>query len=268
MPSLAERQRWLAGYVGRLSSEKGPDLFLDALIPLCHQYPQLDAVMLGDGPERDSLQARIDAAGLQAAHRLPGYQTDMRAWWQQLDALVISSRTEGTPMILLEAMQAGVPVVAFGVGGIPDVIAGPPQRPARRARRRYAALARQIDTLLGDPALAAELTDNARRTQRDATTSGPGRTLVAALHPHCTGGTRMIFPLSIVSLFGLVCLGLLASPYPYLAPGAVLGLVGCRGAVPQARPGACWALPRWCRSKACSRTAHCRDANCSAPRWR
>ncbi|WP_437180931.1 glycosyltransferase family 4 protein [Pseudomonas azerbaijanoccidentalis] len=165
-PHNAQRQRWLAGYVGRLSSEKGPDLFLDALIPLCQQYPQLDAVMLGDGPERDSLLARINEAGLQARITLPGYQTDMRAWWRQLDALVISSRTEGTPMILLEAMQAGVPVVAFGVGGIPDVLEdrhnGLLATPADSA-----ALARHVGTLLREPALAHHLIDNARRTQLD-----------------------------------------------------------------------------------------------------
>jgi glycosyltransferase involved in cell wall biosynthesis len=166
LPHSGERQRWLAGYVGRLSSEKGPDLFLDALIPLCQQYPQLDAVMLGEGPERESLQTRIDEAGLQARITLAGYQTDMGAWWRQLDALVISSRTEGTPMILLEAMQAGVPVVAFGVGGIPDVLQDR-HNGLLAAPTDSTALARQIGTLLGDPALAGELIDNAKRTQRD-----------------------------------------------------------------------------------------------------
>jgi glycosyltransferase involved in cell wall biosynthesis len=165
LPPL-ERQRWLVGYVGRLSSEKGPDLFLDALIALCHQHPQLDAVMLGDGPEREALQARIDAAGLPQRIRLPGYQTAMQGWWQQLDALVISSRTEGTPMILLEAMQAGVPVVAFAVGGIPDVLQDR-HNGLLAAPTDTAALARQLDTLLAEPKLAAQLRDNARRTQQE-----------------------------------------------------------------------------------------------------
>jgi glycosyltransferase involved in cell wall biosynthesis len=149
-----------------LSSEKGPDLFLDALIALCHQHPQLDAVMLGDGPEREALQARIDAAGLPQRIRLPGYQTAMQGWWQQLDALVISSRTEGTPMILLEAMQAGVPVVAFAVGGIPDVLQDR-HNGLLAAPTDTAALTRQLDTLLAEPKLAAQLRDNARRTQQE-----------------------------------------------------------------------------------------------------
>ncbi|MDH2432982.1 glycosyltransferase family 4 protein [Pokkaliibacter sp. MBI-7] len=112
----------LIGFVGRLSGEKGPDLFLDALIPLCQTYPQLRAVMLGEGPEQSHLEERIKAQQLQAQVTLPGYQQDMVSWLQRLDILVISSRTEGTPMILLEAMAAGVPVVSFAVGGIPDVL--------------------------------------------------------------------------------------------------------------------------------------------------
>lgn len=160
-----QRGEWLAGYVGRLSCEKGPDLFLDTLIPLCGEYPHLHAVMLGDGPERAALQARINAAGLVQRIRLPGFQHDMRPWMARLDALVISSRTEGTPMILLEAMQDSVPVVAFAVGGIPDVIehghSGLLARPLAVDE-----LAAQLRALIEDPAQAGELTARARSTQR------------------------------------------------------------------------------------------------------
>lgn len=165
-PRAHHGSAWLAGYVGRLSSEKGPDLFLDALIPLCQRHPAINAVMLGDGPERPVLQARIDAAGLTERITLPGFQLDMRSWMTRLDALVISSRTEGTPMILLEAMQDSVPVVAFGVGGIPDVIEhgrsgllAPPLA--------VEALAEQLEALYQDPAQAAELVAQARHTQRE-----------------------------------------------------------------------------------------------------
>ncbi|MGE7989967.1 glycosyltransferase family 4 protein [Pseudomonas sp. NPDC089554] len=157
---------WLAAYVGRLSSEKGPDLFLDTLIPLCQRHPQVHAVMLGEGPERDNLQARIDAAGLGERITLPGFQRDMHSWMTRLNALVISSRTEGTPMILLEAMQEGVPVAAFGVGGIPDVIEhgrnGLLATPLATAE-----LGEHLQALLQDPQQAAELVARARQTQRE-----------------------------------------------------------------------------------------------------
>lgn len=161
-----EPKPWLAAYVGRLSSEKGPDLFLDTLIPLCQRQPRVQAVMLGEGPERDILQARIDAAGLQTRISLPGFQRDMRAWLQRLDALVISSRTEGTPMILLEAMQEGVPVAAFGVGGIPDVIEHG-RNGLLASPLATAELGAHLEALLQDPEQAAELIARARRTQRE-----------------------------------------------------------------------------------------------------
>ncbi|WP_238343428.1 glycosyltransferase family 4 protein [Pseudomonas sp. RW3S2] len=157
---------WLAGYVGRLSSEKGPDLFLDTLIPLCQRHPRLHAVMLGDGPERATLQARIEAAGLAERITLPGFQRDMPAWMTRLDALVISSRTEGTPMILLEAMQDGVPVVAFGVGGIPDVIEHG-RSGLLAAPLAVDELAAHLQALLDDPQQAEELVARARQTQRE-----------------------------------------------------------------------------------------------------
>lgn len=156
----------LLGFVGRLSAEKGPDLFLDAVIPLCHARPQLHAVLLGDGPERDALAARIAAAGLQERIHLAGYQQDMPTWLARLSVLVLSSRTEGTPMILLEAMRAGVPVAAFGVGGVPDMLED--ERSALLARPGdVAALGALVARLLDDRHLALRLTAEARRRQLD-----------------------------------------------------------------------------------------------------
>jgi glycosyltransferase involved in cell wall biosynthesis len=109
------------GWVGRLTPEKGPDLLLDALAA----GPGLDAatVFIGEGPMRAGLEAgvasrRIDPKRVHFAGRREGAGSLLRAF----DAVVLSSRTEGTPMALLEAMAAGVPVVAFAVGGIPQVL--------------------------------------------------------------------------------------------------------------------------------------------------
>lgn len=155
--------RPLLGFVGRFSAEKGPDLFLDTVIPLCQQYPQLHAVMLGDGPEREVLEQRIQQAGLAARITLPGYQHNMLAWLQQLTALIISSRTEGTPMILLEAMQMQTPVVSFAVGGIPDVLTDA-QDGLLAPALQCDLLRQQVQRLLDNPALAEQLTQQARHT--------------------------------------------------------------------------------------------------------
>lgn len=111
------------GWVGRLSKEKGADLLLDALGIL--RRNDITVVVVGDGPERSALERRV-ASGVAADVRVQfrGQVDNAARYLTAFDALVISSRTEGTPMVLLEALAAGVPVVTFSVGGIPDVVDG------------------------------------------------------------------------------------------------------------------------------------------------
>lgn len=106
------------GWVGRLSKEKGPDLLIESLrrVPLASGAI---AVLLGDGPERAALERSVGTTG---AIRLLGARPDAAKLLRAFDVLVISSRTEGLPMVLLEAMAAEVPVVSFAVGGIPHTV--------------------------------------------------------------------------------------------------------------------------------------------------
>lgn len=112
----------VVGWVGRLSVEKGADLLLDA-VSRGTPPPRCDVVLVGDGPERGALEARVRAAGPPLARvRFAGQRDDAPALLAAFDVLALSSRREGTPMVVLEAMGAGVPVVAFGVGGVPQVV--------------------------------------------------------------------------------------------------------------------------------------------------
>jgi len=156
----------LIGFVGRLSREKGPDLFLDALLPLCQRRPDLHLVLLGDGPERAALQTRVNAANLAERIHLPGYQENISDWLARLHVLVISSRTEGTPMVLLEAMQRGRPVVAFAVGGIPDMVENG-RHALLVAPGDIQALTQRVEQLLDNPALAARLAAASQQRQHD-----------------------------------------------------------------------------------------------------
>ena len=108
------------GWVGRLSPEKGIDVFLDAVERL-DDVPLL-AVVVGDGPDRVRMEALVRAGPLRDRVRFCGVVQEASRLLTAFDAFVLSSRTEGTPMVLLEAMAAGVPIVATRVGGVPDVV--------------------------------------------------------------------------------------------------------------------------------------------------
>ena len=108
------------GWVGRLSAEKGPDVLIDALAQLA-DLP-VTASFIGDGPEQDQLRARGAAAGVTDRVRWHGAIADASRLFPGFDVFVLSSRTEGTPIVLFEAMAAAVPIVATRVGGVGDVV--------------------------------------------------------------------------------------------------------------------------------------------------
>lgn len=100
-------------FVGRLSYEKGPDLFLD----IARLLPNITFAVYGDGPMRHQLTH--SAPDNVAFH---GQVHDMAEHWQNIGLLCMSSRHEGLPMAALEAMARGIPVCAFCVGGLPQLI--------------------------------------------------------------------------------------------------------------------------------------------------
>lgn len=138
---------FVIGWVGRLSREKGPDLLLDALDRL-GDVP-FTAVIVGDGPERASLEARARRSALRDRIVWTGRVEGAEQLFPAFDAFVLSSRTEGTPIVLFEAMAASVPIVAAEVGGVPDVLSGAEALLVRRESGD--ALARAIRALRADP---------------------------------------------------------------------------------------------------------------------
>lgn len=109
---------FVAGWVGRLSREKGPDVLLDALA----RVPGVRASFVGDGPRAAALRSRARRLRVADRVRWHGVVPGAAALYAAFDVFVLSSRTEGTPMALFEAMAAGVPVIATRVGGVPDVV--------------------------------------------------------------------------------------------------------------------------------------------------
>lgn len=108
------------GWVGRLTREKGADVLVDALVHL-GDLP-VAASILGDGRERRDLRARARALDVDTRIAWHGTLPEAARVFRAFDVFVLSSRSEGTPIALFEAMAAGVPVVAASVGGVPDVV--------------------------------------------------------------------------------------------------------------------------------------------------
>ena len=128
--------------VGRLYPDKGHRFFLEALLNLAKDQPQVFGLIVGDGPANETIRGCIRELKLERLIRMCGVRSDMQAIYDMIDCLVIPSLTEGLPYVLLEAMANHVPVIATAVGDIPRLIDDrhtghlvPPGNPAALAER-------------------------------------------------------------------------------------------------------------------------------------
>lgn len=110
------------GAVGRLDSVKDLPTLVAAFQIVLSSHPSAKLVLIGDGPERSRLEKAIMAEGLRDCVALAGYRADARALLAALDVYVNCSIFEGVSLTILEAMAAGVPVIATRVGGTPEVV--------------------------------------------------------------------------------------------------------------------------------------------------
>jgi glycosyltransferase involved in cell wall biosynthesis len=114
----------VVGSVGRLSSEKGTSFFVEAAARLCREFTNVSFVQVGDGPSREALEAQVRQLGIERQFTFAGQRQDMAQVYRSFDVFVLPSLMEGMPMALLEAMSAGLPVVATTVGAVPGVLCG------------------------------------------------------------------------------------------------------------------------------------------------
>jgi len=156
----------VVGLVGRLVPAKAPEVFLRALALGAARVPGLRGLVVGDGPLRSELEAEARRLGLEGRIVFAGVRQDVPELLPGLDAVLFSSVREGLSMAMLEAMAAGVPVIATDVGGTPELIAHgvtgllvPPGRPE--------SLADALVALLEDAAGAAAIRQAARRCVED-----------------------------------------------------------------------------------------------------
>jgi glycosyltransferase involved in cell wall biosynthesis len=164
--------------VGRLTSQKGFEHLLQAFARVHEKYPNAALVIAGDGRQLDSLAAQIRSLGLEGHAFLLGQRDDVPRLLAVADVYVNSSLLEGTPVSVLEAMSAGLPIVATSVGDTPYLLDSdsgilvPPAQPEK--------LAEALMVLLSDPLRRDSLGKSARvRTQKDYSPQAWTRNLLA-----------------------------------------------------------------------------------------
>jgi glycosyltransferase involved in cell wall biosynthesis len=137
--------------VGRLVAQKNPLLFVAAAAALRERLPAVRFRLVGDGPLRPAVEAAAHAAGLGDALEMAGERRDVPALLQDADLFWLTSDWEGLPNAVLEAMAAGLPVVATDVGGTAELVDAGVEGYVVAAGDRDAIVARSLD-ILSDPA--------------------------------------------------------------------------------------------------------------------
>lgn len=153
-------------FVGRLTDQKAPLDLLEAFLLLPDKRRQQTSVtFVGDGPLRTALQDRITAAGVRSSVSLVGWQPDIMPFMQEASLLVLPSRWEGLPNVVLEAMAIGLPVVCSDVDGCRELVDSgatgilvPPQSPEQ--------LAKAIEGLLSHPDTRCKMAEAAQSVVR------------------------------------------------------------------------------------------------------
>jgi glycosyltransferase involved in cell wall biosynthesis len=148
---------------GRLHRAKGPDIGLAAFAEVSHSLPSARLVLVGGGPMETQLHTEVSRLGLDERVHFWGTvdHEQVIALMKESDLLLVPSRWEGLPAVVLEAFAAGLPVVATRVGGVPEIVDH--ERTGLLAEAGDAAgLAKECIRVLADPQLRTQLVERAR----------------------------------------------------------------------------------------------------------
>jgi glycosyltransferase involved in cell wall biosynthesis len=118
---IGEKEK-LVGIVARLADVKDHDTFIDAAQIVLKEEKGVRFLIVGDGPQRKYIENKIREKKLEGNIHVLGYVPNLDIIWFQLDIFVLTSISEGFPLSILEALGAGIPVVASCVGGIPEIV--------------------------------------------------------------------------------------------------------------------------------------------------
>ncbi len=115
-------ERFVVGWIGRMTAVKRTDVVLESFRRLRDEGVDAVLCLVGDGPDRHSVENLAGGLGIMRDSLFPGYQEDVGPFFAAFDVFVLPSGNEGTPVTAIEALASGCPVVATRVGGVPDVV--------------------------------------------------------------------------------------------------------------------------------------------------
>lgn len=110
------------GFVGRLSEEKSVKTLINAIAIVARSHPDVKLSIVGTGPNESELKAQCNELNLNSNISFEGYKANSFESLRNMDVFVLPSRTEGCPIVVLEAMAMGLPVIATNVGGNPELV--------------------------------------------------------------------------------------------------------------------------------------------------
>jgi len=161
---FAKNADWTIGVVGRISPEKGQMEFLSVVALLKSEFPRIRFVLFGvPSVAAQRYFDRVQALARDLNVELLGWRQDIASIFSELDILVVPSKEEAMGRVLVEAFAAGVPVVAFAVGGIPEVVSDGQTGFLVRDTTALALMARIRELLNGDAETLRRISRNARR---------------------------------------------------------------------------------------------------------
>lgn len=151
--------------VGFLRRPKAMDVLIEAAAAIVPRFPALQVLIVGEGADRPVYEALIDRLGVRDTVKLLGLRSDVPDLLAASDAAVLSTDSEGSPLSVMEYMDAGLPVVATRVGGIPDLIDDGVEGLLVEPRDP-AGLGEAIARVLADPEEARRMGDRGRARRR------------------------------------------------------------------------------------------------------
>jgi len=154
-------------FVGRLAPEKSIDKIIKIVNQLIEKFPSFRFAILGDGPLRDELQYEVKKENLEEAIDFLGFQNDVFEFLNKSKLLLLTSKTEGIPLAMIEAMACGVPCVVPDVGDITDLANNNVNSLVIKSPYKIEDYTNAISRLLTDSNLYSNLSNNAKQVKDD-----------------------------------------------------------------------------------------------------